>query len=283
MPGILERIETAGPLDRTADTLARAANSLLSSGPLKDALHGTWMGHPLHPALTDASAGLLTSATVLDLFGKRHSRATQLLTALGIATALPTAASGLADWSDTRGAERRIGLVHAAGNLASLVAFYKSMGARRRGRSATATGWSLAGGAGLAAAGYLGGHLAYRLGSGVDRTAFVPLPDDWTPVLAEADLKDRTPTVVGAGSSDVLLFRQGADVHAIANTCTHQGGPLGEGQVDPSEGRVTCPWHGSVFDLKTGSVCHGPASAPQPAFETRTSNGKIEVRPRSRR
>ena len=116
------------------------------------------------------------------------------------------------------------------------------------------------------------------MGSGVDRTAFDHKPQDWTPVLADEDLLEDAPQVVQAGDTDVLLYRNSGNVCAIHNVCTHRGGPLNEGSIDPEARTVTCPWQASEFDLCTGEVIHGPASAPQARFETRVHGGKIELK-----
>src|SRR5438876_6635392 len=113
-------------LDTVAKPAAQAVANALPQGPVKDALSGTWLGHPLHPLLTDIPIGSFTSATILDLLGGRRGRAAaDLLLAIGIVSSVPTAAAGLSDWSDTYGEETRIGLVHAAANVVGL-GFYSA-------------------------------------------------------------------------------------------------------------------------------------------------------------
>lgn len=278
MPGILEAIEDAEALDRVAEAGASLGSKLIPHGPIKDALTGKWLGHPLHPLLTDAAIAFWVSAVTLDLFGDRHERSAQTLTGLGIASAVPTAAAGIADWVDSIGAERRVGLVHALGNVAALTAFCGSYTARRNGNNGRGKVLSLVGSAFLGASGFLGGHLAYRIGAGVDRMAFDELPDEWTPVMDEAELLPNTPALGRLGEVDVLLYRNGRGVCAIANKCSHRGGPLNEGNINLEQETVICPWHASEFKMCTGEVVHGPASAPQPQFETRVNGGKIEAR-----
>ena len=278
MPGILETIEDSPYLEGPAQKSANAASKLVPHGPVKDLLTGKWLGHPVHPMLTDTAMAFWTSALTLDLFGRRFERSAQTLTGLGIVSAIPTAAAGLADWVDTIGAERKVGLVHAAGNVAALAAFCGSYAARRKGDSTRGKLLTLIGATFMSGSGYIGGHLAYRIGSGVDRTAFDSLPDEWTPVLAESEMKEDTPVLARAGEVDVLVYRGSKGLCAIANKCSHRGGPLNEGTVNRDRNSVVCPWHDSEFDLCTGEVVHGPASAPQPQFKTRMNNGKIEVR-----
>ena len=82
---------------------------------------------------------------------------------------------------------------------------------------------------------------------------------------------------VNAKEIPVLIARKNGKLFAIANTCSHQGGPLDEGKL-LNDNTVQCPWHGSIFSLEDGSVVNGPATESQPQFEVRSSNGQIEVR-----
>lgn len=166
------RLESLRALDGAVDALGARVPTGLRDGPLAEALAGRWLGHPLHPMLSDVPIGLWTSATVLDVIGGRRSHAAStLLTALGLVASAPTMASGLVDWLDADRPRRRLGTVHAAANavagslyLVSLVA--KLLGRRRGGRRA-----ALAGGLALGVGGFLGGHLAHARGVGVGRTA----------------------------------------------------------------------------------------------------------------
>lgn len=278
MPGLMQKIEDSEFLDSVANPAADAAGKLIPQGPVKDLLTGKWLGHPVHPMLTDVTMSFWTAAVTLDLLGSKYERSAQTLTGLGILSAVPTASAGLADWVDSYGEERRVGLVHAVGNVAGLAAFCGSWMAGRSGRGGLAKGLSLLGASFMSASGYLGGHLAYSIGAGVDRMAFHHLPDDWTPVVSEDQVQPGSPALGRAGEVDVLVSRNGSGICAIANTCTHRGGPLNEGEVDTENQTVTCPWHGSVFNVCTGEVVRGPASARQPKFETRVSDGMVEVR-----
>ena len=121
---LLDRVSALGAderLDRLSGPIGDAVRRALDRQPLKDLLSGTWLGHPLHPLLTDLPIGFWTSAFTLDLLGGRDARrAATRLVAWGVLSALPTAASGAADWGDTTGPDRRIGLVHAAANSTAL-------------------------------------------------------------------------------------------------------------------------------------------------------------------
>lgn len=162
LPRAVARVEEADALDRPAVALQRAVDRVLPSGAAKDLLRGTWLGHPLHPMLTDLPIGFWTSAWVLDILGpRRHRDAARVLVGLGVVSALPAAASGLSDWSATGGGSRRVGLVHAAANASAAVLYLGSWWARRRGHLArgVALGWG--GAVAATVGGHLGGHLVW--------------------------------------------------------------------------------------------------------------------------
>ena len=276
---LAERVGQVEALDAPAQKLLDLADKAIKPGRARDALSGTFLGHALHPLLTDLPIGSWTSAVLLDNLGGRDSEgAARRLIGLGILASVPTAATGYVEWADSAGGRagtRRVGLAHAASNVTALSLFTASYLARKRGRRAKGRALALAGSSALAVGGHLGGHLSYVHGEGVAVTTFEEGATDWVAALPEQELADG-PTCVMVDRVPVLLVREGIEIHALANRCTHRGGPLHEGEV--SEGRVTCPWHGSEFDLRTGSVERGPASSPQPAYEARTRNGSIEVR-----
>lgn len=270
------QLEKAEGLDRFADPIAELVPKLIPHGPVKDALSGTWLGHSLHPLLTDVPIGTWLSATILDLVGGEESReASERLIAVGLLASLPTAAAGLSDWSDTMGGERRVGVIHAAYNTASLLLFGASLAARRRGKHGLGVALSLVATGANSLGAYLGGHLSLAQGVGVDHTAFEEGPEEWTAVLPEAELPEGQAMKVDVNGTDILLYRSGGRIRALANRCTHLGGPLDEGEIEGSS--VTCPWHASCFRLDDGAVVRGPARAPQPAYATRVNAGQIEV------
>jgi nitrite reductase/ring-hydroxylating ferredoxin subunit len=195
-----------------------------------------------------------------------------------VLAALPTAISGLADWSDYFGAERRVGFVHAVGNVAALTCYSLSWVARRNGKRQRGVVLGLAGATLATLSAYLGGHLAWRQGVNIDRHAWDHVSDEWFDVAAEDEVADGKPMAVAAGGDTVLLYRDGGVLHAISDVCSHAGGPLNEGAFEG--GCVKCPWHGSVFRLDDGSVVHGPATGPQPAYDVRMAEGRVSVRRR---
>jgi nitrite reductase/ring-hydroxylating ferredoxin subunit/uncharacterized membrane protein len=271
------KIEQAAWLDQAADPVGRFVRRLLPRGPVRDTASGTPFAHPLHPILVGIPIGSWSAASYLDLLGgKRNRRAARRLVGLGNLAAVPTAISGANDWAYTLGAERRVGFVHAVLNHVALTLFAGSWWARRRGHPIKGIALSLAGSGVLGAAGWLGGHLAYGLGVGVDTTAFQHAPQDWTDVAADLDVVADKPLCADAAGVPVLLLRRGGGVVALADRCTHRGGPLHDGSID--DGTITCPWHGSRFCTDDGTVVEGPAARPAPVFETRVVAGRVEVR-----
>jgi len=209
---------------------------------------------------------------------ERGEHAADLLVALGLLSAVPTAAAGAADWSDSYGPDQRVGAVHAVANVIGLGLYGWSLRARRRGDRRAATALGLAGMSSMAAGGYLGGYLSHSRGVGVNNAFYQHAPEDWTAVLDDAALEEGKPARAVAGDATILLYRANGAIHAIGSRCSHAGGPLDEGEVDHAACTVTCPWHQSVFRLEDGSVVHGPASVPQAAYETRLEAGQIEIR-----
>jgi nitrite reductase/ring-hydroxylating ferredoxin subunit/uncharacterized membrane protein len=275
----VEKLGRLEQLDKPAGAAAKAVQQVVGQGAVKDLLSGTPLGHPLHPLLTDIPIGALTSATVLDLVaGERGRHAADVLVALGLLSALPTAAAGAADWSDSYGPDQRLGSVHAIANVIGLGLYGWSLRARRRGDRRTGTALGLAGMSAMAAGGYIGGHLSHSRGVGVNNAFYQHAPEDWTAVLDETQLADGASARAVAGDATVLLYRSDGQVHAIGSRCSHAGGPLDEGDIDAAACTVTCPWHQSVFRLQDGGVVHGPASIPQAAYDARIQDGQIEIR-----
>ena len=276
----LQRIERLDVLNALGKKATLVFSNVVRPGRVKNLLSGTWMGHPAHPMLTDLPIGAWVSAVILDVVGHQTTASTaDALVGLGVLTALPTAATGVNDLADIVDPEERaIGTAHAVGNVAAVVLYGASYVTRRRGRRDTGRALALAGTAALTVSGFLGGHLAYRKGVGVAQTAFQPRLEDWTPVLDDEDLPASKPIRVSVGGADVLLYRNAGSTYAIANRCTHRGGPLHKGKV--RDAQVTCPWHLSTFALVDGSVVRGPATAPQPSYDVRTKGGRVEIRTR---
>jgi nitrite reductase/ring-hydroxylating ferredoxin subunit/uncharacterized membrane protein len=245
-------------------------------------LHGgRWVGHPLHPALSDLPIGLWTSAMLLDALdnsppSRRGLDAAGMLSAAGILAAGATALTGVTDWTVSDDQDRRVGLLHGLLNTVALGLQCAALGTRMAGHRSTARALGAASLTVTGGAAYLGGHLVFTKGVMVNRVAWATGPRRWTRALQEADLPDDTPVAVVAEGRQIMLYRHGDSLYAIDNVCSHAGGILSRGPV--ADLTVTCPLHGSRFALVDGCVSRGPASQPQPVLPTRIRNGWIEVR-----
>src|SRR3954471_21146545 len=265
---LIDAAESATVLDAPGKAIGKQVRSLIKQ-PLKDALSGTWLGHALHPLMTDVVVGTFLSTTLLDLAGgDKDGRAGARLIGIGMAAYGPTALTGVNDWADTEpvsDAIRRTGLIHAASNTTALLLYGLSLAARRncaRGRSRL---FSLVGGTALMAGGFYGGHLSFTKSVGPDQTVFDPGPEEWTVAASADDVVSDKPTRVVADETPVMLLRQGEFFYALHDRCSHRGCSLSEGSVEGDA--IVCGCHGSRFDRRDGSVLQGPATAPQPAFE----------------
>ncbi len=159
--GWMLRLEETAALDRPVQALEPSIRAMFGSGTRGAVLRGEWLGHAVHPLLTDVVLGSWTSASVLDLVGgPESSAAAQRLVATGLLAAGPTAWTGWAEWSAAGPRDKRVGLVHAVTNAVAINLYAASWLARRRGRHAAGVRRALAGAAVSGIGGYLGGHLA---------------------------------------------------------------------------------------------------------------------------
>jgi nitrite reductase/ring-hydroxylating ferredoxin subunit/uncharacterized membrane protein len=272
-------------LTSVEETLQHGIHEAFRSGgatrqKIKNTLHGTWLGHPLHAALTDIPIGAWTAAVVFDVIDITTDRrqwgvAADASPNLGIIGALCAALAGLTDWQDTDPPVRRIGLMHGLLNIAGVGLFTGSVIARKRklralGRCLSALGYAVA-----STAARLGGNMVYEHRVGVDRTSGQTFPDHFIPVLAEPELRDGTMRRVEYQGAPILLARRGNRLFALAENCSHWGGPLSERKI--IDDSVKCPWHGSRFALEDGRVLDGPAVHPQLCLRARIRNGQIEI------
>ncbi len=280
-------IQSQSWLDQLAGPLQRFVRNVLEPGPtgtpLRNILHGTFLGHPLHPVLTDVPTGSWTAAVCLDLLsylpfvGKGFGASADAAITLGLVSVPVTAASGLADWSHARGHVRRVGLVHALSNVTATLLYLASMMMRARGNRSLGRGVGFLGYGVVTFGAYLGGDLVYRYGMSVAPTAFEEPSEEWTDVGEESALGRGQLRKVQVGGQPVLLARDdGGQVSAIADTCTHMGCSLAEGKLDGTT--ITCPCHGSQFDVTTGLAVRGPASVPEPRYDVSILAGRIKLR-----
>ena len=277
------RIAHAQGLDAAARALSDAALQRIGTGGRADALHGVWLGQPVHPALTGLPMGFWTSATVLD-FVPGSQRASRALIALGLAGSVPAAAAGLADWSALHREQQRVGLAHGAANASAWALFAGSLMARAAGHEVSGRALALGGLATLTVGAYLGRHLAFPLGAGASHAEPVShlASLGWHDLCRIYDLPDGRVARRQLGYLSLAVVRRGSDVMVLADRCAHLGGPLHQGTLTGADGEpcLSCPWHGSTYRLSDGAVVHGPATARQPAFETRIADGGIvQVRP----
>lgn len=279
---LIDRQEWLEPL---ADGLQKGVHQAFEQAgeagqKVKNALHGVWLGHPAHPAITDVPLGAWTAAVVCDameeITGRREfGHGADVAVTVGLAGAVISAVTGLTDWSDTAGRARKIGLTHGLLNITGTLLYASSLICRKKGNRGGGRGLGMLGYAIALGAAWLGGELVYGEQVGVNHAAGIAPPLDFVPVAGESDLREGEPKRVDAKGVPVLLVRRGGKICALAATCSHAGGPLDEGKIEGDT--VTCPWHGSQFDLNSGKVINGPATSPQPCFETRVRDGQIEV------
>lgn len=247
-----------------------------------NALHGTWLGHPLHPLLTTVPMGAVATTLALDaasiLPGSRPDfrEASRFSLGVGIAGNLAAAVTGVNDWQHTQEQSRRVGLVHGALNAAATGLYVLSWWDRRRDRQARGIAASTLGYGITLASGYLGGSLVYRSGTGVDQSGPRLVTPSWTAALASEELEDSAPRRVEVAGVGLVLFRNGRGVIAVGERCPHLSAPMADGWID--RGRIVCPWHGSQFEIDTGKPLRGPATAPLPCYQARVRDGVIEVR-----
>jgi nitrite reductase/ring-hydroxylating ferredoxin subunit/uncharacterized membrane protein len=283
---MLER--AARPLAGLWNGIATVMNAVYRGlgGPgklLQDFLNGSWLGHSLHPVLTDVVVGASTTAVLLEVlgwFGVTGLRDALLWTlALTWLSAVATILTGLTDFKDTAsGNERNLAGMHGVINIIATIGFFLAFLAKL-GPSASATGAVLLivsyGIISLGA--YIGGHVVFKYGYMVNHNAFArgKRAAEFTAVLPTASLPDATPTKAALGTTQLVLVRRGDIVYALKETCSHAGGPLAQGRLQGDT--IVCPWHGSTFRLDDGAVRHGPAASRQVAYRARITGDQVEV------
>ena len=270
---IADRIEHAEQLDPVSKQVAGVADKLLANRRVTEIASGTPIGHPLHPLLVTIPIGSWTSSMIFDLTG--DEQAADALVGIGVLSALPTAVAGVNDWRYTSGAEQRVGLVHAILNNVAVGTYGLSWLARKAGRRKTGIVLSILGAGVITASGWLGGHLSYALGVGVDTTAFTHSEQDWTWVADLTEIKAGELSQADIDGVALVLTRDGDGVVALADRCTYRGGPLHEGEL--RDGCIVCPWHGCMFSLD-GTVVGGPATRPLPAYQVKITDGQVYAR-----
>jgi nitrite reductase/ring-hydroxylating ferredoxin subunit/uncharacterized membrane protein len=281
--GFLDRLADVDTFDKAIEPARKAVQSVPSA--VKDLLHGTWLGHPVHPVLVQLPVGAWVSAGVLDAIPGMRPAATVLI-GTGVAASLPAAASGAADWSEQGIGVRRLGAVHAALNTVALGLYVGSLAARARGRGTLGVALAYAGLGVAGSSAAIGGHMSYAQSSGASHaaTAARALSSDWIDLGPLDDLPEGRPALrTGSGSGvavPLAAVRRGARVDVFVGACSHLSGPLYEGTVEEVRGHdcLVCPWHDSAFDLDNGEPRRGPAANPQEKLEVRMEAGRVMAR-----
>jgi len=285
------RVETSIMKSNAAQRVAAPLDALLNRcfqttalRPFKLFLNRTWLGHPLHPLLTDVPIGAWTVAILLDLIAMIFAvpglgPAAAIAIGLGILAALAAAAAGLMDWMDVDPPEKAVGVAHGILNVSATVLFAISLLMRWESHWQPTVGSFLVALTGylvISGGAYLGGGMVFRMGVMINRNAYRKGPDDFLPVLAIAELQEGQLKRVEVSGQPILLIRSGERIHAIGAVCSHYGAPLEEGKVQGTT--IQCPWHFSRFALDDGSVCEGPACAGVPVYEVRIIKGQVEIK-----
>jgi nitrite reductase/ring-hydroxylating ferredoxin subunit/uncharacterized membrane protein len=279
-------IDSQAWLDTVGDPLQKLVNDVFANaGPqgkqVQDFLNGKWLGHPVHPMVTDVPVGAWTCTMALDTIGAIRDdeglqRAADVTLGIGLAAGLASAVTGLTDWKDTYGDERKLGLLHGLTMIATVTVYSAALSARLAGGRKAGVALANLGYALVSAGAYLGGDEVYDLGYPINHTAFLFGPTEYTRVIADSDLQPDKPTKADANGVPILLVRHQGRVYALDDTCVHAGCSLAGGTL---EGRsIICPCHGSQYDLANGSVMHGPATMPEPSYHVRVVDGNIEVK-----
>jgi 3-phenylpropionate/trans-cinnamate dioxygenase ferredoxin component len=95
--------------------------------------------------------------------------------------------------------------------------------------------------------------------------------------IGKINLKSGEHRCVSAGGKKLSVCNIDGKLYCMDNDCTHEGGPLCEGDIDVKKGCVTCPWHGSVFDCKSGKAITGPATDPVKTYRINVKDGELFV------
>jgi len=278
----IDRQKWLKPVESVLGTIADVVfDKAISNGEkVRNFLHGTWFGHPLHPVVTDVPIGAWTIAAALDSYelttgDQRLGRAADFAVGVGLIGAAGAAITGLNDWNFTYEKPRRVGALHALTNITATACYLTSWWQRRNGCRRSGLTIGLLGYALSSAGAYLGGHLVYNERIGVNH-APEELPDKYVPVIKESDLAEGRMKKAEADGIPVLVVKSRGRIFVMAEKCSHLGGPLSEGKFDGET--VTCPWHYSKFAIEDGRVLVGPAAYTQPCFEVRVRNGQVEAR-----
>lgn len=294
-----DRFTTLTALDPLGQRLTRWAGRVPVA--VRDALHGVWLGHPLHPAVVQLPIGAWTGAVLLDAVAALTpdpatrvgvDRAATFLVGTGLASVPVAALPGAMDAAQLHPEQQRVAIAHAGANVVATTCMAASLVARRRGDRGMARLWAVVGVTAASVGSAIGGHLSFRWAAGANHAEDVPhvTLSQWTEVGRLERLDEGTPIAATVGDTAVVVVRRGERVDVLADACSHLSGPLSGGTVEtvgarPGDGAgvacIVCPWHGSAFALDSGAVVHGPATAPQPVFDVQVVDGVVSARVRT--
>lgn len=247
--------------------------------PVQNFLNGTWLGHPVHAAVTDIPIGALTVSLLADIIGQAVVADVALI--VGILAMIASAVTGAADYAEVDGTARVRATVHSTIMVIALVLYLVSLFVRS-GSPVDRLVPVL-----FSAAGYLlvtlgaaiGGDLVYLIGTHVNRHAWRGPGAKWIALDLGGlpDIPEGGPTKLRAGINELAVIREGERILAVHAQCAHAGGPLAEGKLVGDA--IECPWHGSRFRLADGHAVRGPSMYDVPAYDVRRSEaGGWEVR-----
>lgn len=286
---LLDRtMESLTWLDPVADVTQKAVGGFYAAlgtpgRALKNVMHGTTvLRHPLHPALTDLPLGAWTLGVLADwLFvgtGRVPPIAGDLALAVGLAGAILSVLTGLTDFHETFGHERRTAMAHGLTmtfvvllEIASLAMRLSAPSTRLVAIVLSSLAWLI-----VLLGAYLGGHLTFGIGTAVNHNAFTAGPSEFVRVGSRDDFPEGEMRRVDAGGLPVVITRRAGLLYAMGAVCSHAGGPLNEGKLEGDV--VTCPWHYSKFRFADGHVVGGPATFDQPELIARERGGIVEVK-----
>jgi nitrite reductase/ring-hydroxylating ferredoxin subunit/uncharacterized membrane protein len=250
---------------------------------LQDFLNGSWLGHSVHPVLTDVVVGGTTMVIFLDILRVFFNvdgleDATTWTLGLSVLAGVATIVTGLTDFKDTgTGNERNLAGLHGVINIVAVVMFFISLLQRFGGAHDAAFWVALVAYLVISVGAYIGGHVVFKYGYMVNHNAFARgrRAKEFTALMPAAELAEATPTKATFGTTALVVVRRGDVVYALKETCSHAGGPLSEGKLNGDY--IECPWHFSQFRLSDGAVRHGPATSRQVAYRARISAGQVEI------
>jgi nitrite reductase/ring-hydroxylating ferredoxin subunit/uncharacterized membrane protein len=247
--------------------------------PIQNFLNGTWLGHPVHAAVTDVPVGALTVAIIADLISQHVVADVAMV--IGVLAMVAAAVTGLADYAEVDGNARNRATVHGTIMVVTLILYAVSL-AIRAGNPPDRLPAVILGVVGyllLSLGAAIGGDVVYLIGTHVNRHAWRGAGAKWIALDLGTlpDIPEGGPTKLRAGINDLVVVRNGDRILALHAQCAHAGGPLPEGTLVGDQ--IECPWHGSRFRMGNGHVSRGPAMYDQPAYDVRRSeSGGWEVR-----